>query len=123
MFRYIEPVLFLYSFTLYLNIPTEKQLIYRKVCLSHYNQTFCASLNGPRSPPSPTPLPHNHSRLKSGTHHQENIEENIVQAGSAKWDMYCNIARLLPTLISTVYVGAWSDGVGRRKVSLIFSSI
>ena len=94
---YIEPVLFIYTITLYLNIPMENQMIYRKVCLNHYNKTFCKIINTP-----------NHT-----------AEENVVQAETAQWNMYSNIARIVPTVVSTIYLGAWSDGFGRKKVLMV----
>ena len=100
---YIEPVLFIYTLTLFFNIPLEKQLVYRKVCLNNYNQTFCQSL-----------LHHHHLNGTNTT-----AEENVVQAESAKWEMLCNLARLVPTLFSTLHLGAWSDSVGRKKVIFV----
>ena len=61
----IEPVLFLYTLTLFMNIPLEKQLVYRKVCLNNYNETFCDLVTNKNA----TNITH---------------EENIIQAQSAQ---------------------------------------
>ena len=34
---FIEPALFLYTLTLYYNVPTELQLVFNKVCLKHFS--------------------------------------------------------------------------------------
>ena len=98
---YIEPVLFLYTLALFMNIPLEKQLVYRKVCLNFYNETFCDQI------------------VKKNVTNSTKAEENLIQSESAKWDMFLLIARLLPTLISIIHLGAWSDGVGRKRVIVL----
>lgn len=95
---YVEPILFVYMMCVFYSMPAEQQLVYHKVCLNHYNKTFCDSID------------------KNKGHSEE---ENVVQEGTAKWDMYLNLARTVPAVFSTLVFGAWSDGVGRKKVLMI----
>ena len=36
-----------------------------------------------------------------------------------QWDMILVVARLVPTIISLLHLGVWSDGVGRKTVIAI----
>ena len=92
---YVEPILFFYTVMLYINVPIEKQLIRNKVCLSAYNETTFQTI------------------------FMHPTVEAFVTTETAKWDMINNIVRTVPTIISTVLIGIWSDGVGRKKVMLI----
>lgn len=96
---YVEPVLFIFALILYCNVPIEKQMIYRKVCLRRYiNESFCDTI---RFNPN------------------NSAAENLLQKETAQWDMYNNIIRTIPTIFSTVFLGALSDGIGRKKILIV----
>ena len=44
-FTYVEPILFGYMFSIYTLIPAQQQLVYRKVCLHKWNESYCDILD------------------------------------------------------------------------------
>ena len=91
--KYVEQLLFLYGLIRFVNVPTEKQLVIRKVCLNMYDASLCT----------------NSSAITT-------LEEDNIQAISAKWSLQLNIASVLPSLLSTLVLGPLSDQVGRMAI-------
>ena len=79
--KLIEPALFLYVLGLFFMIPVEQQLVLRKVCVAHYNHSYC----------------HTNANVQ-----KNHATENDLQERAAKWDIYLNIARMLPSIFATV---------------------
>lgn len=94
----IEPVLFILMLNLFLMMPVNQQLVYQKVCLNYYNVSICKAL---------------------GNAINESAKENVVQAETAKWNMYFTLSNSLPGIMSTLYFGSLSDKVGRRSILII----
>ncbi|XP_060602163.1 proton-coupled folate transporter-like [Ruditapes philippinarum] len=89
----VEPVMFLYMFTVFLSNLTFQALVYDKVCKEHYNSTIC-------------------SQLGNITYKEE---EDVVQKETSTWLLYNNLAMGLPSLFSVVlFLGPWGDTVNRK---------
>ncbi|XP_078697177.1 lysosomal proton-coupled steroid conjugate and bile acid symporter SLC46A3-like [Branchiostoma floridae x Branchiostoma belcheri] len=92
----VEPVIGLYMMALNLQTPVLQQVVWVKSCLSMFNQTFCGGLE------------------KS-----DDVEiQNAVQSQASIWILANMISLTIPSIIITVFVGPWSDRVG-RKVAMI----
>lgn len=93
----VEPVMFLYMFATFLNFPTNQNLLFNKVCLGKFNQTFCSDMD-------------NGTFAKS---HQD--EEDEIQTETSHWILKMNIAMAVPSLIIVFFfLGSWGDTVGRK---------
>ncbi|CAH1776899.1 unnamed protein product [Owenia fusiformis] len=98
----IEPVLILFA----LSMPTSiinKQFMYSKIGAG-YNYTYlgngsaCDSVN------------------QTGPGY---LMEQKVQAETSQWEMYISLAYTIPALLSSLFIGALSDKVGRKPTLLL----
>ena len=97
---YVEPLLFGYMFCIYLLNPVEQQLVYQKVCLKHFNESYCEAIHS-----SDNEIYQNHQK--------------VIQEETAQWEIYFDVARSLPAVFITIIYGAWSDHVGRKAVMIL----
>ena len=134
----VEPVLFIYMFSSSLSSPTEEGLLYKKVCLEYFDKIFCNDyftnlidrvekykIHKSDKELNFTYFKNADTRLKTGNFYFENREDKI-QREASKWIMYTNMAISLPSFITTLMFGAWSDSVNRKypiMLSLIGLSI
>ena len=88
----VEPVLFLFAMCYGILVPTDKALIYRKVCIQQYNLEVC-------------------DNLVNETYRQQ---ENFVQQESSRWNFYISVSSNIPSIIMTLFYGALSDKYERR---------
>ncbi|XP_035697899.1 solute carrier family 46 member 3-like [Branchiostoma floridae] len=96
----VEPVIALYMMALNLQTPVLQQVVWVKSCLSMFNQTFC-----------------------DGLEKSDNVElQDAVQSQASIWILANVIALTIPSIIVTVFVGPWSDRVG-RKVAMILPAL
>ncbi|XP_071963637.1 lysosomal proton-coupled steroid conjugate and bile acid symporter SLC46A3-like isoform X2 [Antedon mediterranea] len=91
----VEPVMFLYMLGSFLQYSSLQQLIYYKVCMIQYNDTVVCN---------------NLSFYKT--------EESFVQKQTSHWLIYINIALAIPTVVSSMFLGRWSDKVGRKMTMI-----
>lgn len=96
----IEPVLFGFMFCIFATYPVEEQLIYRKFCHQKFNSSYCQIL------------------YNSKNESYKN-DQNILQEGTAHWEIYFNIVRSLPAIFVTLVCGIWSDRIGRKKFMIL----
>ena len=54
-----------------------------QVCVAHYNHSYC----------------HTNANVQ-----KDHATENILQERAAKWDIYLNIARMVPSIFATVSI-------------------
>lgn len=93
----VEPILFLYMFTQFMNATVFQSLFYSRICLQHFNASTCSILaNG-----------------SFGT------EENYVQGETSKWILYCNIVLLIPSTFVSFFFGPFSDKISRKIVIIL----
>jgi PCFT/HCP family folate transporter-like MFS transporter 1/3 len=97
----VEPVLFVFMLCTFLKLPVSQQLIFRKTCLELYNESFCAN---------------NFTRKACG--HSSSEQENAVQKASSEWIFYNSVAYSVPSIVSSLLWGSWSDKFG-RKVTIV----
>ena len=97
---YVEPILCAYFFNIGMDMFTSKQLIFRKICINRFNDTYCDMISHSLN-----------SNFKK--------DVNFVHNETAEWDLYLNIARTLPAVFVTIFLGAWSDKVGRKVVIIL----
>lgn len=94
----VEPVLFLYSFGVFMNAPTLQNLMFTRTCLETGAPIdFCL-------------------------HNITAREDENVQRWTSHLMMYTTIAFLTPASIMAMYTGSWSDRMG-RKLPLIIPPI
>lgn len=98
---YVEPLLFLYMYIIFLMFPVEQQMIYRKVCSKHFNETQCKLI------------------YKSRRDKHFKASQNFIQEEAAQWEMYIGICKSVPAIFSTIFFGAWSDRIGRKKILML----
>ncbi|XP_032232894.1 solute carrier family 46 member 3 isoform X2 [Nematostella vectensis] len=91
----VEPVLFLYMFCTFMSFPLLQQLAYRKICKEHYNTSACNNLSDYQN------------------------EQNYVQTSTSNWMRYQALALALPSIASSLVLGAWSDRVGRKAIMIL----
>ena len=101
----MEPVLFMFMLCTFLKFPVNQQLIFRKTCIQLYNESFCAN---------------NFTRKACGQSLSE--QENAVQRSSSEWIFYNTVAYSVPSIISSLLLGSWSDKFG-RKVTIVLPLI
>ena len=95
----VEPVLFFFMLGSYLEYLALQQLLYEKVCIKEIdNATICKNLSAYKD------------------------EEKTVQTSVSYWLMLLNVALTVPSCISTLVLGAWTDKVGRR-VAMVLPSL
>ncbi|XP_065670243.1 proton-coupled folate transporter [Hydra vulgaris] len=97
---YVEPILCAYFFNIGMDMFTSKQLIFKKVCIKRFNDTYCDVIS-----------------QSSNNSFKDDI--NFLHNETAEWDLYLNIARTLPAVFVTVFLGTWSDKVGRKMVIIL----
>ncbi|XP_038074953.1 proton-coupled folate transporter-like isoform X2 [Patiria miniata] len=89
----VEPVLFLFTMSLFMQYPATQLLVLQKVCLAKHNSTaLCANLS------------------------EDTEEENEVQSVAAHWNLYMTVAINLPGALMSGIYGAISDRVSRRSI-------
>lgn len=93
----VEPILFIYMLTLFLQFPAIQALIYLKFCSQNYNETVC-------------------NNLSSITYKSE---ENNVQKNTSHWILYQNLALLVPSIFSAMKLGRIGDTVSRKWTILL----
>ena len=98
----VEPVLFVFMLCTFLKLPVNQQLIFRKSCIQLYNKTFCSQ---------------NFTRKTCGE--SLNEQENAVQKSSSEWIFYNTVAYSVPSIISSLLLGSWSDKFGRKVAILL----
>jgi MFS family permease len=134
----VEPVLLIYMFSSSLSSPTEEGLLYKKVCLEYFDKIFCNDyfrnlidevekykIHKTDLELNLTILTNSNSYLKTKNFNFEKREDKI-QREASKWIMYTNMAISVPSFITTLMFGAWSDSVNRKypiMLSLIGLSI
>ncbi|PIK58124.1 putative proton-coupled folate transporter-like [Apostichopus japonicus] len=92
----VEPVLFLYMLGSFLQFIAVQQLLYFKVCVIKFNDTvMCNNL----------------------TMYKD--EEKEVSSAASHWVIILNLALTVPSVISSLFLGSWSDTTGRRTVILL----
>lgn len=93
----VEPVLFLYMFAANIAFPTLQALIYHKVCIQKFNNSFCQG-------------------LRNVTFQQEHGDENdYVQSTTSHWILLGNVAMTLPACFTVLlFLGSFGDKVGRK---------
>ena len=94
---YVEPILFGFMLTTLVLNPTLQQLVYDKVCLEHWNETYCHLL----------------SHTSNETFKND---QSIVQQETASWLKYISISSSLLSIFPTIMYGSWSDKLGRKPV-------
>ncbi|XP_037079425.1 proton-coupled folate transporter-like [Pollicipes pollicipes] len=92
----VEPVLFLFMVGSYMQYTALQSLIYAKVCQERYSSYVCDTLDLAEHKP----------------------QEDEVQDQSSYWMLLSNVALAVPSVISGIYIGTWSDVFG-RKVPLL----
>ena len=97
----VEPVLFIFMLCTFLKTPVNQQLIFRKTCIQLYNESFCAD------------------NLTSEACGKSSSEENAVQKSSSEWIFYNAVAYSVPSIISSLLLGSWSDKFGRKVAILL----
>ena len=97
----VEPVLFVFMFCTFLKLPVNQQLVFRKTCLQLYSESFCAN---------------NLTRKACG--HDSSEQENAVQRSSSEWIFYNAVAYSVPSIVTSLLWGSWSDKFG-RKVTIV----
>ena len=129
----VEPILLLYMFSSSLSNPTEEGLLYHKVCLTHFDKFFCTDYfsnilnNIQKYTIHKKNIVENETNLlletKSKNFHKSfhkfrhlsfQTKEDQIQREASKWIMYTNIAMAIPSIITTLVFGAWSDSVNRK---------
>ncbi|CAB3983511.1 solute carrier family 46 member 3-like [Paramuricea clavata] len=98
----VEPVLFVFMLCTFLKDPVNQQLIFRKTCIQLYNESFCAD---------------NFTRKACGKSLSE--QENAIQKSSSEWIFYNSVAYSVPSIISSLLLGSWSDKFGRKVAILL----
>eukprot|EP00106_Octopus_bimaculoides_P011183 XP_014778625.1 PREDICTED: solute carrier family 46 member 3-like isoform X2 [Octopus bimaculoides] len=93
----VEPLLFLYMFTQFMNATVFQNLLYSRICLQNFNASICSVLS-------------NGSFVS---------EENYVQGQTSKWILYCNIVLLIPSTFVSFFFGPFSDKVSRKIVIIL----
>ncbi|XP_028409598.1 proton-coupled folate transporter-like [Dendronephthya gigantea] len=98
----VEPVLFAFMLCTFLKMPVSQQLIFRKTCISLYNESFCE---------------HNFTSRSCGESLSD--EEIAVQKSSSQWIFYNTLAYELPSIVTSLLLGSWSDKFGRKFAILL----
>jgi MFS family permease len=93
----VEPVLFIYCLSGSLALPTDFALTYRKACANLYSANVC-------------------SNLHNGSYPEE---ETATQTLTSHFSFYQNIVFTVPSVISGIVYGSWSDSFSRKYVLLI----
>ncbi|ESO94309.1 hypothetical protein LOTGIDRAFT_232543 [Lottia gigantea] len=105
----VEPLMFMYMMAIFISYPTFQALLYRKICVRNFNQTFCDALS-------------NFSDSE-GLNHTHQIEEDFVQTETSHWILLNNVATTVPSCISVLcYLGPLVD-VNHKKAILTTLSV
>ena len=84
----VEPVLLTYMMSTFMTIPLLQQLAFKKICHEIFDAEACKNLT------------------KS--------QDNKVHAETSQWILYHSIAFTIPSIMSSLVMGSWSDKIGRR---------
>lgn len=105
--RFIEPVQFLYS-------------LYLAGSMSLFNQSVRFLVQNSRDPAGADPsAPAGRTSCRNGSSAADAREDAEVSAEAARWLIYMNLAAVVPALFSTVFLGGFSNRVGRKLVLLL----
>jgi Major Facilitator Superfamily. len=96
----VEPILFGYMFCLYTTMPLEQQLVYQKTCLQTFNSSYCHI-------------------LYTSKEEMYKEDQNSVQEKASEWQIYFNVVRTAPAIISTLIFTGWFDITGRKRVMIM----
>lgn len=88
----VEPIIFVYMLCVFLQYPAVQALCYLKICLKNYNETVC-------------------NNLSNGTYKSE---ESQIQKDTSEWILYINLALLIPSIFSSMFLGRIGDTVSRK---------
>ncbi|XP_063059394.1 lysosomal proton-coupled steroid conjugate and bile acid symporter SLC46A3 [Engraulis encrasicolus] len=97
---FVEPIVAVYAFAASLVYPLVQQYVYRRLWQELTNSTYPASDNSTRCAPANSS---NHS-----SHHEE------VQRAASLFSLYTELFSMIPSLIVTLVLVAYSDQRGRR---------
>ncbi|XP_066507776.1 lysosomal proton-coupled steroid conjugate and bile acid symporter SLC46A3 [Hoplias malabaricus] len=106
-FHFVEPVVAVYSFASFMLYPLIQQYVYRRLWQQITNSSYPALDTSSR-------CASNNSNVSS--HHEE------VQKAASMFSMYSDLFSLIPSLIVTLILVAYSDQRG-RKITMIFPLI
>ncbi|GFR57510.1 proton-coupled folate transporter [Elysia marginata] len=94
----VEPVLFLYMFANFLYFPTYQALIFNKVCIHSYRESFCEELQ--------------HNKTFKDDH---KVEDDHVTSETSFWILKSTIALTATSFFTTVlFLGPFGDKWGRK---------
>ncbi|XP_043233843.1 proton-coupled folate transporter-like isoform X1 [Amphibalanus amphitrite] len=93
----VEPVLLLFMVGSYMQYTAMQSLVYAKTCQGLFSPTVCNNL-----------------QLD-----EYSAERDAVQDGASYWMLYSNVALAVPSVISGIYLGTWSDVFGRKAPLLL----
>jgi len=95
----VEPILCAYMFCLMVMNPLQTQLVYLKTCLGHFNSSYCKIIV--------------HSKNET-----YKSEQNILQKETSQWDIYLDVVKMVPAVLSMLVFTVYFDKVGRKKVMI-----
>ena len=94
----VEPVLFLYMFANFLYFPTFQALIFNKVCIHTYHESFCQALQ--------------HNESFKDNHKQE---DHDVTSQTSYWILMSTIGLTTTSFFTTIFfLGPYGDKWGRK---------
>lgn len=93
----VEPVLFLFMVGSYMQYTAMQSLVYAKTCQGLYSRTVCDNLDLD----------------------EYKAARDAVQEDASYWMLYSNVALAVPSIITGVYIGTWSDLFGRKLPLLL----
>ena len=93
----VEPIFFIFTLSNSLASPTDSALVYDKACANLFSSEICGNLD-------------NETYAK---------EEAATQTLASKYTFYMNIVSTIPSLITTIIYGSWSDRFSRKYVILL----
>ena len=84
----VEPVLFTFMLSMFMTFPLLQQLAFKKICQNDFGTDACKNLT--------------------------KANEDTVQSKTSHWILYQSLAFTLPSILSSLIFGSWSDKVGRK---------
>ncbi|XP_051973593.1 solute carrier family 46 member 3-like isoform X1 [Xyrauchen texanus] len=103
----VEPVVAIYSFASFMVYPLVQQYVYRRLWLEITN--------------SPYPVSDNSSRCASNSSNHTSQQDEVQKAASL-FSLYSNLCSMIPSLLVTLLLVAYSDQRG-RKITIIMPLI
>lgn len=104
---FIEPIVAIYAFASFMVYPLVQQYVYRRLWLEITNSSYPVSVNTSQCAANST----SHSR-----------QQNEVQKAASLFSMYSDLSSMIPSLIVTLLLVAYSDQRG-RKITIIMPLI